>query len=243
MKTERMLERYNHLEQREKIAVIGMGLALLLFVFYLLVFNPLQQRLAQSQLELTQLQQQQTQIAAELELYLGLNQIDPDAHVKQVKTALEKQLQALEAKLQSISGGLMLASKLPSMLQDVARHRQGVALQSLETLPVETMALVEGKGMVKVNAKTQALSTTNADENTKSKTENNEEIHALIYRQGVEVQLTGSYFQLKDYLQTLENLPWKFYWESLDFSVLEYPRSQLQLHVYTLSTEQGAFSE
>ncbi len=40
----------------------------------------------------------------------------------------------------------------------------------------------------------------------------------------------------KDYLTHLEQLPWKFYWQSFNYEVQEYPTALVRLNIYTLST-------
>ena len=39
-----------------------------------------------------------------------------------------------------------------------------------------------------------------------------------------------------NYLQKLEQLPWKFYWQHFDYEVQQYPRALITLNIYTLST-------
>jgi len=41
-----------------------------------------------------------------------------------------------------------------------------------------------------------------------------------------------------EYLQKLEQLPNKFYWHRFDYQVLEYPKAQVSINIYTLSTQQ-----
>jgi MSHA biogenesis protein MshJ len=39
----------------------------------------------------------------------------------------------------------------------------------------------------------------------------------------------------------LERLPWRFYWQDLNYSVDHYPNAEVILRVYTLSSEEGLF--
>ncbi len=58
----------------------------------------------------------------------------------------------------------------------------------------------------------------------------------------VRITVTGRYFDIKDYLSTLEQMPVKYYWRSFDYQVEKYPTSQLVLEVYTLGTRQEFIS-
>lgn len=58
------------------------------------------------------------------------------------------------------------------------------------------------------------------------------------YLHPVKIELTGSYFSILSYLNTLESLPVKYYWRSFNYTVEEYPTARLILEVYTLGTRQ-----
>ncbi len=58
---------------------------------------------------------------------------------------------------------------------------------------------------------------------------------ATFYKHGLEIEFEGSYGACLDYLQEIENLPWRFYWQVLELEVLEYPRNRVRLEVSTLS--------
>lgn len=60
-----------------------------------------------------------------------------------------------------------------------------------------------------------------------------------LYRHGVEMTLTGSYFELQQYLTRLEALPVKLLWGSGDLQVDQYPTVRLRLQVYTVSAQRS----
>ena len=57
------------------------------------------------------------------------------------------------------------------------------------------------------------------------------------YRHGLEIEFEGSYLACLEYLEEIEDLPWRFYWQLLDIEVLEYPRNRIRLEVSTLSPD------
>jgi len=61
---------------------------------------------------------------------------------------------------------------------------------------------------------------------------------ATFYKHGLEIEFEGSYKACLDYLQEIENLPWRFYWQVLELEVLEYPRNRVRLEVSTLSLDE-----
>ncbi|ANO33824.1 type 4a pilus biogenesis protein PilO [Vibrio breoganii] len=58
----------------------------------------------------------------------------------------------------------------------------------------------------------------------------------------VRITISGRYFDIKDYLATLEDMPVKYFWRSFDYKVQEYPKAELVLEVYTLGTRQEFIS-
>ena len=60
-----------------------------------------------------------------------------------------------------------------------------------------------------------------------------------VYRHGLSITLSGNYFNTLNYLKSLESLPWRFNWDSIDYQVIEYPVAKTTLNVYTLSFEEN----
>lgn len=60
-----------------------------------------------------------------------------------------------------------------------------------------------------------------------------------VYRHGLSITLSGNYFNTLNYLKSLESLPWRFNWDSIDYQVIEYPAAKTTLNVYTLSFEEN----
>jgi len=60
-----------------------------------------------------------------------------------------------------------------------------------------------------------------------------------IYKHGMRVSFEGDYFATLKYLQALESMPWRFYWDELDYRVTDYPRARVSITIHTLSLEEG----
>lgn len=59
--------------------------------------------------------------------------------------------------------------------------------------------------------------------------------NTIFYKHGLELEFEGGYFAALEYLEEIENLPWRIYWQVLELEVLEYPRNRIRLEVSTLS--------
>jgi len=60
-----------------------------------------------------------------------------------------------------------------------------------------------------------------------------------LYRHGVEMTLTGTYFDLMQYVTDLEKLPARLLWGPVELQVEQYPQVRLTLQVHTLGTQRS----
>jgi MSHA biogenesis protein MshJ len=57
------------------------------------------------------------------------------------------------------------------------------------------------------------------------------------YRHGLEIEVEGNYAACIDYLDAIEALPWRLYWQILELDVIDYPRNRIRIEVSTLSLD------
>ncbi len=137
---------------------------------------------------------------------------------------MQADISGLENQLQSVSQNLIKADQLPQALQEVLEKTSQLTLLEVKTLPAKELQFV-------------ALTT---EKNTQPAAVS-EETSAGVFQHVVELRVSGSYSQVVQLLIALEHLPWRFYWQSLDYNVDHYPNAEVILRVYTLSSEEGLF--
>lgn len=59
-----------------------------------------------------------------------------------------------------------------------------------------------------------------------------------INRYQMQLQLEGNYLATLRYLRALEGLPWKFFWEGVDYEVTEHPKARITIDLYTLGMQE-----
>lgn len=202
-------------------------LTVLAFVFMLWNFvvqssidKHTQETRAQLDLLATQRTTMQTQIAAATQSLLN----DPDKQKKAQITQLQTDISGLENQLQSVSQNLIKADQLPQALQEVLEKTSQLTLLEVKTLPAKELQLVAATA-----------------ENNAQPAPASEETKAGVFQHVVELRVSGSYSQVVQLLVALERLPWRFYWQDLNYSVDHYPTAEVILRVYTLSSEEGLF--
>lgn len=127
----------------------------------------------------------------------------------------------LEARLTGLSQGLIGVSQLPKALEDVLQKTGAIKVLQVRTLPVDELRLESAPAPNTINDSVAAPSGTG------------------VYKHAVLIRVSGSYLQLLQLMTEIEALPWRFYWESLDYQVTKYPDATIDIRVFTLSSEEG----
>ncbi|RYZ96588.1 MAG: MSHA biogenesis protein MshJ [Moraxellaceae bacterium] len=204
--------------------IFAAGLALVYMVWNLLIQSHFDKGIVEKNSQLSALATQsttlQTQIAAATQLLMN----DPNKLKKSQISELQSEIGTVEKKLHSASEQLIKADQLPQALQDVLQKATQLTLLEVKTLPARELKLAPmTDGALQLNNNPAAL----------------KEEAAGVYEHVVILSVSGNYFQIVKFLTALEQLPWRFYWQALDYKVAEYPDAVMQLRVYTLSSEEG----
>lgn len=200
---------------RERLLLALSLLAVLTMLWYLLLIEPLTLRKQALEAQvgpvvatLAALDQQAAAIVA------GAAQ-DPDAENRQQKVLLEEEIGRLDERLAALTGELISPQQMVTVLEEMLKRRRQLNLTRLENLPGEP--LLEAPAADSPAEKVQ---------------------HRNLYRHPLRIELSGSYSEALAYLQSLERLPRKVYWQDLTLSVEEYPRAKITVTVYTLSLKE-----
>lgn len=208
-------EKVDELSLRERGLVLLSVLTVLYLIWDFFLYQPLAQSRASVMTDITILEQKITAMEQEETMLMRALGSEPHRDLKIQAADLENRVAALDANLSELSVGLVPVDKLAAILQDVLAQTSTLQLQSLQTLPVEKLAL---------NVKTEA-----------------DAASAGVFKHAVAITVRGSYFQVLDYLKKLETMTWRFYWDELQYQQEKYPNGLFTIRVYTLSTDEGLF--
>jgi MSHA biogenesis protein MshJ len=125
--------------------------------------------------------------------------------------ALQTRLDAAVTQLTSAEAGLIPPQRMVEVIRDVLSHREGLRLISLRSAPVRTLLPSTAAGPVE----------------------------APPYVHPVELIIEGSYADVLAYLQSLESLPWHFYWKTLELTTVRYPNNRVRIELMTLSMDKA----
>lgn len=161
---------------------------------------------------------------------------DPDVENKKRLAELRRKLALADASLSGLQQKLVTPDKMASLLQDILRKNGRLQLIAMRSVPASSL-LEEEEGVSAWQG-----SVAGGSGNAAARPEKDERREHVLYKQGVQVSLRGSYADLLQYLTMLENLPWQMYWGQASFKVEHYPVATLTFTVYTLSTERAWLS-
>lgn len=219
-------ERVDALSLRERLLIFLAAALVLVTLVNTLLIDPqlsrqtaLSRQAAQTQIQLTALQEQVRILAAE-------QSEDPDAPLRARMQQLQKELASADTSLLDFQSGLVSPQQMPSMLKDILQRNRTLRLVSLQTLPRQNLAaaVVEAAAQGAEAGAAEALQQTT---------------QSGVFRHGVKITVEGGYADLLRYLMEMESSPWEMFWGKAELKTGEYPKSTLTLTLYTLSLDKA----
>jgi MSHA biogenesis protein MshJ len=182
--------------------------------------NPLHARKQHLEKEV---QEVQSSVALLTETIEGRAHDNPLALAMEQKQSLTQSIAAVDAQLESASAGLIAPQRMLAALRDVLNGQQGLRLVSMRNFPVTSLAppntqVAEIKAGQTKGAPPPVAAT-------------GPYVHSL------ELILDGSYLDVMRYLQSVEALPWRFYWQVLELKTTEYPLNRVRIRLNTISMD------
>lgn len=207
----------NARKQEERVVVLLALIATLIYVGLFLVIEPLQFRQADAARRITvtgtQILEEESQQAQIKATYNS----DPDSFARARQQELLSSVAEADLELNRLYGQLIDPREMSLMLTLILQSETTLELISLNNMPSELLL-------------SSAISE-EAEAGRKSSVE--------LYRHGLQMVFEGTYLDTIRYLQSLEELENNFFWETLEYSVLAYPKARITLDIYTLSTQRG----
>lgn len=209
-------DRYRVLSRRERVLVALAAVFGPLLIGYSLFVDPQSARLKAMENTLAGEGETVVRLQAEEASLQQQLSIDPDAGRKADLAALSAERDRLDEQLRQFSAVLVRPEEMNGLLESLLARHAGLRLLSLKTLAPQSVL---------------------AAEETRQGDGKPAERSFDLYRHGVEIRLEGHYGQLQAYLSQLEKLQQKLLWGPLKYRVIEHPRAELTLTVYTLSPD------
>ena len=212
---ETYINRFDSLNQRERISIAGLALVSLAMFFYIVAIEPMVLNADKINKQISDIEVKIKSGEIQISALQKVLAQDPDTANRKQLSRLQGQRKIIDKKLQEKMQGLIEPSQMAKVLEAVVTQTSHLRIEKLNNLPTRPL----------IDAKDGDASEMIAD--------------IGVYRHGLQIELSGSYMNMLSYLKNLNSLPWDFYWDSLDLQVKKYPKSRIVIVVHTLSFKEG----
>lgn len=211
----------DQLSLRERVLILVSTIA----IVYLSWRNIILENLASSKKQIAgsalNLQKQIFNLQGQLsEVSSSLN-LDPIIRLQEKIDIIQKENEQLEKTLANMTEGLISPKEMTSLLKVILDKHQDLTVVRVENI--------------------QAVPIFGENIDGTEKTVKGSNIFQ-VYKHGIEFTVRGTYFQLLNFLEEAEQLPWKVFWEELEYSVNKYPIATIKIVIKTLSLDNTLFS-
>jgi MSHA biogenesis protein MshJ len=203
------LERIDNLELRERILLLAAAVAVMFLLTDTLILQPTLKAQQVARQQIVDLEVKLNSLRQSAQLLTYQTDSDPTALRRQTRDQLTTELAELDTRIISQLGALVEPAQAAQVLEQLLSSHPGLKLTTL-------------------NASTEPLK----DMELKQQTE-----APGLARYQLDMVVQGNYLDLLNYLQSLEAMPWKFFWQQVDFQATEYPHAETRLKLYTLGAQ------
>lgn len=221
---ESLAARIDALTLRERGFVMAGVLAVTYFLWIGLVTDPMEKRQREMNANLERITAEITGLNAQAQGLMQQAKDDPNAIHRAELEALKAELAQLNQDLAGTTDHLVPPGQMARVLEAMLRGTDGLQLRQVTSLG--------SSSLVPEKKKAPAREASSGDQ----KQESAPPVRS-VYKHGVSLELQGSFFSVLEFLRKLEQLEWKFFWDAVEFRVVDYPDAAVEITVYTISME------
>lgn len=199
---------------RERILIFAAAAFTLVSMLNAFLLEPLSVEQKRLSAVVVQQQEKMKETQSKLNEILLAKQSDKISPQRERIAQLREQLARGENYLNVTRDKLVPPDQMAKLLEQVLNKNARLQLVELSTLPASPFAEHTGD-------KTQAVLP-----------------ERQIFKHGVKITVRGGYNDLTQYLAALEGLPTQMFWGMAKMNVVQYPKAELTLILYTLSLDE-----
>lgn len=204
---ELLQQRFDALNKREKLMAVGTAIVLFWAAWDNLINQPMNN--TQTRLKSENSTMENTLLGQQQLIQQMSTGNDPQKIKKQKLSTLQESVRNMQQQLGAGEKKFVPPQLMANALRDMLKQQGNLKLIQLETLPASPFAESNPQDQQPV----------------------------WVYRHAMKLTLQGDYFSTLAYLKSLESLPWRIHWDSIDYQVKKYPQAETHIQVYTLSFE------
>jgi MSHA biogenesis protein MshJ len=210
-KWRQLLEKFSRLSSRERILILVAIFAVSYQLADFLILDRQFQKMEQLNHAMAQDNSAIVRVNTELNTLSSRVQNDPNIKLREQIQGASDEMESLQSRLQEVTGELISPQDMARFLEQLLVQEKQLTLLRLQTLDVRPLL---GR---------------DSEEGVQQVSE------VGLHRHGFAIEFSGSYLATLRYLESLESLPWRFFWDSVSYEVLDFPESVVRLELHTLS--------
>jgi len=218
------LEKIDNLSLRERIILLVGGFILIFIIWFNFFYEPLKAEKEALRTGIEQKRSETETLALQLQVLQERKQTDPNEDNRQRREQLLADIGQSRNEIINATTYLVAPERMPELLKSI-------------------LTKIEGLQLVKLNGlgKTPLLETAEKEENGNKAdaVAGTGDEFDIAYKHGMKIVFEGDFFSTLEYIKKLESLEWRFFWDSIEFKVEDYPRSLSSVTLYTLSLDQN----
>lgn len=218
------LEKIDNLSLRERIILLVGGFILILILWFNFFYEPLNAEKEALRTRIDQKRSETETLTLQLQVLQERKQPDPNEKNRQQREQLLADIGQSRNEIISATTNLVAPDRMPELLKTVLTKIKGLQLVKLNGLG--KTPLLETAENKEDGEKADAAADTDYEFDT-------------AYKHGMKIVFEGDFFSTLEYIKKLESLEWRFFWDSVEFKVEDYPRTLSSVTLYTLSLDQN----
>ena len=212
---------------RERALMLATSLAIVYFSWQSLVVDGITNLKQKLTSNASKMQQQISSLQGQISEVSNSLSLDPIVRLEEKIRKTKQENDELQKKLITMTEKLIPPREMTSLLRSILDNKVLVVMHVENIAPIPVLA---GNDKDK------------DEDEDKKKAAKDAALKFQVYKHGIEIVVTGTFFQIRDFLAEAEKLPWKVLWEELEFSVTKYPIATVRMVIRTLSVNASLLS-
>lgn len=221
-------ERYEAFSLRERALVMVAIIVLMFMLWDAMLMSPEGLRQKQIVAKMQTMNQQTEALNLQIQEMSAALRGGKAEHINARIEELRDLLATLTQQQKDLTVEFIRPAQMANVLRDMLTAENGLVLTKLESLGAQPLfPPSEDEKNARKNSGAVAQDPTAKKASSSHRPE--------IYKHGMRVVFEGDFFKTLRYLQALEAMPWRLYWDNVEYQVIGYPKARVAITVHTLS--------
>lgn len=222
--------KYFSLSKTIRRVLISGILAVVYAVIDMAIIQPMMEEYSEVTKSIEQAKAQSKSYAAQLLSLQETAGIDPSLSDKQQLEIASEKLSELNTEINAITEKFISPRQMSLFLNELLARSKKLKLISMENMPAEA-----------INVKTTREIPEKTTQKAAKKVFGAPTVEVVaedtLYKHSIKLKLRGKYTDIAVYLNEVEQMPWRLFWQTLSLKTQSYPYSEITLEIYTLSLQ------